>query len=66
MRRRQVEEMIEDGEVLAEVRDVRWRELRLGELGQHHRFAAAVDSALEERLDAVGDLELVRRVAGGR
>ena len=45
VRRRQVEETIEDGEVLAQVGDVRWRELRLGQLGQHDGFAAAVDSA---------------------
>ena len=62
-RRGQVEQTVEGGEVLAQVGDL-WRgELRLGQLGQHHRLAPAVDPALEERLDAVGDLELLRRVA---
>jgi hypothetical protein len=34
--------------------------LRLGKIGQHRSLPAGVDPALEERLDAVGGLELSR------
>jgi hypothetical protein len=64
-RRRQVEQAVEGGEVLAQIGHSWWGELRLGQLGQHYGLAPAVDAARKERLDAVGDLELRRCVAGG-
>ena len=64
-RGRQVEQAVEGRHVLAHVGDVGRVQPRFGEFGQHHGLAAAVDPAVEERLDAVGHLELLRRVAGG-
>ena len=61
----QVEQVVVGGEVLAEVGDLGRVELGFGEFGEDDGFAAAVDAAAEERLDAVGGLELLRCVAGG-
>ena len=63
-RRRQVEQAVEGSEVLAQVSNQGRVQLRFGEFRQHHGLAAAVDPALEERLDAVGDLKLLRRITG--
>ena len=63
-RRRQVVQAVVGGEVLAQVGNHGRVRLRLGEFRQHHGLAAAVDPAPEERLDAVGGLELLRRVTG--
>jgi hypothetical protein len=60
-----MEHVVEGRHVLAHVGDVGRVQLRFGEFGQHDSLAAAVDPAVEERLDAVGHLELLRRVAGG-
>jgi hypothetical protein len=65
-RRRQMEQMVEGGKIPAQVSNLRRGELRLGQLGQHDGLATAVDPTLKKRLDAVGDLELLRRVAGHR
>ena len=64
-RGRQAEHVVEGRHVLAHVGDQGRAQLGFGEFGQHHGLAAAVDPAVEERLDAVGHLELLRRVAGG-
>ena len=64
-RGRQAEHVVEGRHVLAHVGDQGRVQPRFGEFGQHHGLAAAVDPAVEERLDAVGHLELLRRVAGG-
>ena len=64
-RGRQVEQAVEGRHVLAHVGDQRRVQLRFREFGQHDGLAAAVDPAVEERLDPVGHLELLRRVAGG-
>ena len=63
-RRRQVVQAVVGGEVLAQVSNHGRVRLRFGEFRQHHGLAAAVDPAPEERLDAVGDLELLRRITG--
>ena len=63
-RRRQAEQAVVGGKVLAQVSNLGRVQLRFGEFRQHHGLAAAVDPAPEERLDAVGDLELLRRIAG--
>ncbi len=61
-----MEQVVETRHVLAQVSDQGRVQLRFGQLGQHHGLATAVDPALQERLDAVGNLELLGRVASGR
>lgn len=60
----QVEQVVVSGEVLAEVGDLGRVQLGFGEFREDDGFAAAVDAALEERLDTVGGLELLRRRTG--
>jgi len=64
-RGRQLEQAVEGRHVLAHVGDQGRVQLRFREFGQHDGLALAVDPAVEERLDAVGHLELLRGVAGG-
>ena len=63
-RRRQAVQAVVGGKVLAQVGNLGRVQLRFGELRQHHGLTAAVDPALEERLDAVCDLELPRCITG--
>jgi hypothetical protein len=57
-----VKQPVVGGKVLSQVGN-QWRvQLRFREFRQRDGLAAAVDPALQERLDAVGDLELLQRV----
>src|SRR5215467_5469203 len=60
----QAEPAVEARHVLADVAGIRCR--RLSELRYHHRLAAAVDAALQQRRDAVSGAEHPRRVTRGR
>ena len=53
-RGRQAEPLVKASHVLAQVTDGRRVRLGLGERGNDHGLTAAVDPAVDERLDAVG------------